>query len=1789
MSLGISNSYQQLLLSPHSRTHRKLLPLHHRRGWKRRKIKLSRSTQPVNLTIRSSFDSSAFENFFQNLISQFPSPNSLDILGPALGLASGAALYFSERNSKLISNWKTDRSKSVGEWILFSSPTPFNRFVILRCPSITFEDNDFLEDVNERLVKEDRHFVNLNRGKIQLRQGELEEEAEKLVYQRRCVVTEDGGVISFDWPANLDLEEERGLDTTMLIVPGTAEGSMDKEIKGFVCECLRRGYFPVVMNPRGCAGSPLTTPRLFTAADSDDVSTAMQFINKARPWTTMMSIGWGYGANMLTKYLAEVGERTPLTAATCIDNPFDLDEMTRSTPHCILLDQKLKTGLIDILRSNKELFQGRAKNFNVDKALLATSVRDFEKEISMVSYGFDEIEDFYAKACTRDMIGKVKIPLLFIQNNNGTVPLFSTPRSLIAENPFTSLLLCSYLPSGEFTRGRPPFSWCQQITIEWLTAVELGLLKGRHPLLKDVDVTITPSKGLTMLESSYSSKNGKKVNRLLNFPSFDAHSINNVKQSFEASYLAPNFPSKSKQESQGLQKEGKVLSGPSKDVYMDLVGEEMVNPIDGETGQVEQTARVIMNMLDVTMPDTLTEEMKKKVLTAVGRGESILKALQDAVPEDVRGKLTSAVSGILQNQDSSLKMDRLLGLGRLPEMTSKLKSTVQEKAGQSNVKSENENTPASTQTQMGDQTDGSKSQPHQNKFPVGSETKLQSSEYQQRSVQSAEHQSPSIFESDTPDSDKTTDGLESGKETMYSSKANQLLDSRENRSETSLHPEVPGRSEGPHVTDNKPIGQSKELDNEESLPGRGESMNQQNEVQTVENSADETKNVVSGQTEDTTITPVAASESQSMDKQGGDSLRREDNRPQSGSVDDPKLPSFNVSQALDALTGFDDSTQVAVNSVFNVLQDMITQLEEERDDTSRVEDITKRNEDRGPNTGHELNEKVEVQEQQIGPNSENNIISNNYKPGKLEDDKKSLNLPSATSRDANAFIQISFKEESARDTSLFYEGDADRSKNYMYEGDGRMKDSLSKKLSTENLVKYLNSIYHPGALSITTNLYVPPLYREYLQKYLVSKTWISKSLDLGSNLSLDYYPEEGKWKLLELSEKDSGISDDVSNHGESVHDDQTHLKAEDEGANEIIEPSYVILDSEVGEEQVDKSDRANETRKELDDDTSEELFLFVKSIMLDTLKVEVDRRLSATDVEEMQPRLGEDLELVANAVSRSVGHVEHTKLHKIKGYTSDKFGILEGLHIVNAISSAVQETSYLRNVLPVGVVVGSSLASLRRYFDVSVESLNSQKEGLDLDYTSETMPDVDQLDSEKMEQKQELNIVIQKCDTATETSSSNGNTLMVGAVTAALGASAFLVEQQSSGTSETLSKNLKDKGSHYENHKNEEKMPENSQHNVVTSLAEKALSVASPVVPTKEDGEVDQERLVAMLAELGQKGGALKLVGKVALLWGGIRGALSLTDKLISFLRMAERPLSHRIIGFGFMVIVLWSPVVVPFLPTLVQSWANHQSPRFAELVCLIGLYVSVLLMVTLWGKRIRGYGNPLEQYGLDLTSLSKVQNFAKGLLGGVALVSLINYVNHFCGFVQLSGPSYLLASSSNVVAWLKLSGRTLLLVFQGLVTATGIAVVQELLFRSWLPDEIAADLGYYRGVIISGLVFSLSQRSLWAIPGLWLLSLALAGARQRSQGSLSLSIGLHTGILSSSFILQRGGFLTYNPSRPVWLCGSRPFEPFSGLTGLAFSVLLVIILHPRQTLIVDEEIRTINSEPILKDGIKQE
>ncbi|EEF46214.1 conserved hypothetical protein [Ricinus communis] len=1701
--------------------------IRHFRFYRRRRIKRTACISSNNLL-----------EPFRYFLSQFPSQNSLDFLAPILGLASGLTLYLSQSKSTN-PNSNSLINSNIGEWILFASPTPFNRFVFLRCPSISLEG---LENVSERFLEEDRHFVRLSRGRIEAREsgigGIIEE---KLEYQRVCVSTEDGGVISLDWPANLELREEHGLDTTLLLVPGTTEGSMCENVRDFVCDALMRGFFPVVLNPRGCARSPLTTARLFTAADSDDICTAIHFINKARPWTTLMGVGWGYGANMLTKYLAEVGDRTPLTAATCINNPFDLEEVTKSSPYHIALDQKLTGGLIDILQSNKELFQGREKGFDVEKALSAKSVRDFEKAISMISYGFEEIEDFYSKSSTRDVVGNVKIPVLFLQNDDGTVPLFSMPRSLIAENPFTSLLLCSCVPSSVIASDRAAVSWCQNLTTEWLSAVELGLLKGRHPLLKDVDLSLNPKKGLTLVKGRTTSKRSKSDKFLdLSLTDANGYTMDPIKEVLEDSDTA--VQSRYQQDShkilkleEGLQEGENDALQQTSSVDVELVKEEVA---DTGSGEVIQTAQVVMNMLDVTMPGILEEEEKKKVLTAVGQGETLMKALQDAVPEDVREKLRTSVSGILHAQNTNLKLDRFLGIGKIPAATPGVKSKIQEKSRASDAEATSKDPRSSDEIKkVDDLTDGSdNNQPGSEKSVKGLDSELCSSENVHKSSDLGQPQTTNSQQGDAYGSGSkgTSDSGNSHRSDEFTKeRADLVSDSGEKGFEISAMPNVTSCTEKVNGSEEAIIDQD---GGTPQLEIKRESNTQKSEERVLNSSGDQSKMVSSNIAEAVPSSAESFTDSQPMEREGNDNHKMEikavpsvpdQNKP---IASDSNPPAFGVAEALDALTGMDDSTQVAVNSVFGVIEDMISQLEEGKDDENNTQDTD---------------------------NFEDESIETTYKKEHASGDHI---LEVTGTNDVGMQSDVS-NDSPVRSTSSKYKFNEEIKKNKLVGG----------KFLADYADRHVNSI----PLYVSAHPYRDYLQNEYFHRYLLSKAPNSKPLDLDTTTSLlfDYFPEDGQWKLLEqpgIIEHDLTADDGVDRK------DQIHPSAEVNDADNYIEPSYVLLDTEKQQEPVREYSTVDNLQEHVENgkDRLEEVMQFVKIIILDALRVEIDRKLSADDMKEMESDLARDLELVANAVSLAIGHdtgnlsvQDNSSIQS----TPEKVGTLQGEEIVRAISSAVPSTNYLGRVLPVGVVIGSSLAALRKYFDVGTrhdivltsneqteisgrkdpDNTNVKNDGLKLTIRS------NQTTSMRNSRSRELEEAALK--------NKNSDNVMVGAVTAAIGASALLVQQQD--TAESLSNSFKEKASlTKEVDKVDEEMSEKNQ-NIAASLAEKAMSVAGPVVPTKEDGEVDQERLVAMLADLGQKGGLLRLVGKLALLWGGIRGAMSLTNKLISFLHMAERPLYQRIIGFAGMVLVLWSPVIIPLLPTLVQSWTTSKPSRFAELGSIIGLYTAVMILVMLWGRRIRGYEDPMKEYGLDLTKPPQIQKFFISLIGGVMIVLSIQSANALLGCVCFCWPSSLPISSLDALTFLRVCGQVIMLAGQGIITATSVVLVEELLFRAWLPEEIASDLGYHRGIIISGLAFSLSQRSLWAIPGLWLFSVAVAGFRQRSQGSLSIPIGLRAGIMASSFILQAGGFLTYKPNYPLWVTGNHPFQPFSGIVGLAFSLILAVILYPRQPL----------------------
>jgi hypothetical protein len=175
-------------------------------------------------------------------------------------------------------------------------------------------------------------------------------------------------------------------------------------------------------------------------------------------------------------------------------------------------------------------------------------------------------------------------------------------------------------------------------------------------------------------------------------------------------------------------------------------------------------------------------------------------------------------------------------------------------------------------------------------------------------------------------------------------------------------------------------------------------------------------------------------------------------------------------------------------------------------------------------------------------------------------------------------------------------------------------------------------------------------------------------------------------------------------------------------------------------------------------------------------------------MKNMEPSLTRDLEQVANAVSFSVGHAYDPRLEvEYHSIGPEKVGTLHGEHVIRAISSAVQGTSFLRRVVPVGVIVGSSLAALRKYFILATVCDSGQTEapilsqakmtGENDDLSKVRSTEIHHIPVDKSDHNTRLDSLVDRKEEKTELQNIN-NTVMVGAVTAALGASALLVGHQ---------------------------------------------------------------------------------------------------------------------------------------------------------------------------------------------------------------------------------------------------------------------------------------------------------------------------------------------------------------------------------------------------------------------------
>ena len=239
------------------------------------------------------------------------------------------------------------------------------------------------------------------------------------------------------------------------------------------------------------------------------------------------------------------------------------------------------------------------------------------------------------------------------------------------------------------------------------------------------------------------------------------------------------------------------------------------------------------------------------------------------------------------------------------------------------------------------------------------------------------------------------------------------------------------------------------------------------------------------------------------------------------------------------------------------------------------------------------------------------------------------------------------------------------------------------------------------------------------------------------------------------------------------------------------------------------------------------------------------------------------------------------------------------------------------------------------------------------------------------------------------------------------------------------------------------------------------------------------------------------------------------------------------------MIILLlcWLPIAAPIY-LLIRD-------RNTVTILTMGLlFGEFLLLLRWWGKNLYQQPQLLHRYGLRWTRQNGL-NLLKGLTIGLSLALTLFGLEGWLGWLEFQTPPVELPR----------------IILEGLVSALGIGLAEEFVFRGWLLDELQRDYSLKLSLWADAIIFALLHflkplsemiRTLPQFPGLVLLGLTLVWGKRSHRGNLGLPIGLHAGLVWGYYIINVGQLIQYSQQVSPWITGVDS-NPIAGVMGLLF------------------------------------
>lgn len=160
----------------------------------------------------------------------------------------------------------------------------------------------------------------------------------------------------------------------------------------------------------------IQTPRLYSAANLDDLKEVLQHISSSYPNSKFGATGISMGGLVLGNYLARHSEeaRKMFTACKIISVPWDVQKgaVSIEKPYLNSMLGKHLTNRLCRTLSKYEILNKSRHDIDFDKILKCKTIKEFDIHFTSKHFGYKDVDHYYSMATLHNKLHKISVPLL---------------------------------------------------------------------------------------------------------------------------------------------------------------------------------------------------------------------------------------------------------------------------------------------------------------------------------------------------------------------------------------------------------------------------------------------------------------------------------------------------------------------------------------------------------------------------------------------------------------------------------------------------------------------------------------------------------------------------------------------------------------------------------------------------------------------------------------------------------------------------------------------------------------------------------------------------------------------------------------------------------------------------------------------------------------------------------------------------------------------------------------------------------------------------------------------------------------------------------------------------------------------------------------------------------------------------------------------------------------------------------------------------------------------------------